>query len=31
MNQRVIYDDDEKTYFFLHDAILYVYEPADSR
>lgn len=31
MNQRVIYDGDEKTYFFVHDTILYVYEPADSR
>ncbi len=28
MNQRVIYDNDEKTYFFVHDNILYIYKPA---
>jgi len=28
MNQRVIYDDGEKTYFFVHNNILYIYEPA---
>ncbi|NLM30598.1 MAG: DUF5305 domain-containing protein [Methanomicrobiales archaeon] len=28
MNQRVIYDDDEKIYFFIHDSILYVHNPA---
>jgi len=28
MNQRVIYDDDERTYFFVHENILYIYKPA---
>lgn len=28
MNQRVIYDDGEKTYFFVHENILYIYKPA---